>query len=79
MMMTPAERYREDPFFHSLVSMLYHEFERCDSGGAGLTPTEVRQAAAFAWQIYCERHAHPLLVRSPDQEPPDYGAQAGRR
>lgn len=62
MSMTPLERYKQDPTFATLVDMLVREFVRCDHSGAGLTPTEVRQAAALAWQIYQERHAHPLMI-----------------
>lgn len=62
--MEPAERYRRDPHFHYLVDVLYREFERCDHGGAGLTPTEVREASALAWQRYAERHV-PVFSLSP--------------
>jgi hypothetical protein len=65
--MTPAERARSDPHFARLVTMFAHEFENCDQAGAGLTPSEIREASAYAWQLYIERHPHPLhpLLRMP--------------
>lgn len=68
MSLTAAERYQHDPFFRQLTDMLYYQFERCDQGGAGLTPTEVREACALAWQRYRERHISSLMVpRGPDR------------
>ena len=60
-MRTPAERYKEDPVFYALVSTFYREFVRADASGAGLTPTEVREASSFAWQMYAERNVMPRI------------------
>lgn len=65
--MTLAERYQSDPYFHRLVDMLVHEFGMSTLSGAGLTPTEVREAAGFAWQIYAERNPHPLMIARPGE------------
>jgi hypothetical protein len=58
------DRYKEDPVFHYLVSMFYREYQKIDQyGGAGLTPSEIRVAAGYAWQMYAERHFVPSFVR----------------
>lgn len=64
-MRTPAERLETDPYFARLVLMLHAEFEKCDQSGAGLTPTEVRDACSLAWQMYYERHQRELMIIAP--------------
>lgn len=59
--MTPMERYRSDPYFHQIVDMFIRQFETSTGSGAGITPTEVRDAAGLAWQIYYERHSSPMI------------------
>lgn len=61
--MTAAERYRQDPTFHMLVDQLGLLFEKHCGSGAGITPTEIREAAGLAWQLYAERHALPVFIR----------------
>lgn len=67
--MTPQERYRQDPLFASLVQMFYHVFASYCGTGAGVTPTEIREASGLAWQQYAERHAQPIMVLPPPKEP----------
>ena len=61
-MRTPVERYQTDPVFHHLVQVYVREFQKADSTGAGLTPTEIREASSLAWQLYLERHALPAMI-----------------
>ena len=62
--MIAADRYHNDPYFHTLVQMFYREYVKVGQfGGAGLTPTEVREASGLAWQMYVERHALPMLIK----------------
>ena len=68
-MMTPLERYHTDPYFRMLVTMFRIEFEKCDASGAGLTPTEVREASSFAWQQYAERTMKPsVFITKPEPD-----------
>ena len=55
--MTPAERAVADPHFHMLVRFFYDAFEQHCGSGAGFTPTEIREASGYAWQLYTERHS----------------------
>ena len=64
-MRTARERYESDPHFRMLVSVFYREFSNFNASGAGLTPSEIREASGFAWQMYMERHPSPLLVEPP--------------
>lgn len=67
-MQTPLERYRADPVFRQLVDMFRNMFEtHCHATGAGLTPTEVREASGLAFQIYMERHGHPIMIMPPNE------------
>jgi hypothetical protein len=50
-MMSPRERYQNDPLFHALVNALYAEITKGD-----FTPTEIRQAALLAHIKYNETH-----------------------
>src|SRR4051812_45974744 len=59
-MMTPHERYLNDPLFHRLVELLYLELQN-----GALTPTEIREAAVLA-QIRYEQERPRLL---PKDEP----------
>ncbi len=61
-MMTPKERMATDPVFHALVKTMYDLFENYCTSGAGITPSEIREASGFAWQIYAEHNAMPWLV-----------------
>lgn len=60
--MGPAERYKNDPVFHQLVHSFYAMFEDYCGSGAGITPSEIREASGYAWQRYIERHPFPILV-----------------
>lgn len=64
MTMTPAERAKVDPTFHFLVRSFYDMFERQCGSGAGVTPSEIREASGYAWQLYAERHP-PSIVLDP--------------
>jgi hypothetical protein len=59
--MDPQERYLADPHFHRLVDLLVLEFRQSVNSGAGFTPSEIREAAGLAWQIYMERHVQPSI------------------
>jgi hypothetical protein len=48
---TLAERYRDDPVFHSLVDMMSAAIEQ-----GQFTPMEAREAAMFAQLLYEDRH-----------------------
>lgn len=66
-MMTPQERLRTDPVFSMLVRQFTLLFEAHCGSGAGITPSEIREASGLAWQIYLERHALPIpLIRRPN-------------
>ena len=66
-MMTAAERCQSDPYFSMLVKMFYGLFQEHNGSGAGITPSEIREASGYAWQLYIERHAQPLMIiREPD-------------
>lgn len=54
--MEPAERYKRDPIFAAMVQAFLDMFQRYHGSGAGITPTEVREASGLAWQIYLERY-----------------------
>lgn len=68
-MMTPQERVRVDPVFAVLVRSMHDLFERHCGTGAGITPSEVREASGLAWQMYAERHVEPLLVLDERRRP----------
>jgi len=70
-MMTPKERMQSDPNFHFLVRHFYNLYEHHCGSGAGITPSEIREASGYAWQLYVERHPSPLVV--PWQEGLDGG------
>lgn len=65
-MMTPRERYLADPHFHLLVDLFIGIFEEHCGSGAGVTPTEIREASGLAWQSYVERHPSPLFLHQED-------------
>jgi hypothetical protein len=60
------ERYKNDPTFHALVQMFLHLFESQLGSGAGVTPSEIRDASGLAWQLYHERHVDPIWIRPPN-------------
>lgn len=76
-MLTPLERYHSDPLFHRLVRVLYREFADGAEmqSGAGLTPSEVREACSLAWQFYSdfnfytERNPGSPLAGPPPPDP----------
>jgi hypothetical protein len=59
-MRTPQERMKEDPVFAALVHSFFDMFARHCGSGAGITPSEVREASGLAWQMYIERHPEPI-------------------
>lgn len=61
-MRTPLDRFHSDPVFATLVRVFLREFESQDKAGAGLTPSEVREASSLAWQFYLERNAYPIVA-----------------
>lgn len=61
-MRTPQERLKSDPVFAALVQQFTYLFAHHCGSGAGLTPSEIREASGLAWQIYMERHPNPILV-----------------
>ena len=64
--MTSFLRYQTDATFHALVNMFVNLFEHHCGSGAGVTPSEVREASGLAWQIYSERHGDwPRAYPSP--------------
>jgi hypothetical protein len=65
--MTPLERYKTDATFAALVRNFYDMFQHHCGTGAGITPSEVREASGLAWQMYVERNA----VGIPVIKPPD--------
>ena len=50
-MMTPKEKYLNDPVYHNLVSLLESAIRRAE-----LAPSEVREAAMYACIRYEESH-----------------------
>lgn len=65
--MTAAERMKTDPLFHALVRQMYALFvEHCGSG-AGFTPSEIREASGYAWQMYAERNLMPSMLVRPEE------------
>lgn len=67
-MMTAAERAETDPVFRMLVHAFYDMFASHCGTGAGLTPSEVREASGYAWQMYVERHSQPIpILVDPDK------------
>lgn len=64
---TPRERMDTDPVFRTLVYSFYSMFEQHCGSGAGITPSEIREASGYAWQMYLERHSIPIpIVRGDD-------------
>ena len=53
--MQARERYLNDPVFHALVQTMLKVFEAHCGSGAGITPSEIREASGLAWQMYYER------------------------
>lgn len=66
---------RTDPVFAALVHSFHAMFEQHCGTGAGITPSEVREASGLAWQLYIERHPYPIPW-NPDWVP-DYRAPRG--
>ena len=50
-LLTKEERYKNDPYFRTLVDTLVAQIEQMQT-----TPTEIREAAMFAQFIYETRH-----------------------
>jgi hypothetical protein len=61
--MSARNRMHNDPVFATLVKSMYDIFETTCGTGAGVTPTEIREASGLAWQIYVERHAEPITFK----------------
>lgn len=57
-MISVKERYERDPVFRALVQSFFHMYE---NHADGMTPSEIREAAGFAWQMYYERNAYPII------------------
>lgn len=60
------ERYLRDPIFHALVATLYAHLERGHAEGMAFTPTELREAAVLAAEMWEERHVRPIMVERLD-------------
>ena len=58
--MSTRERFKTDPLFATLVTSFRQMFEQYCGSGAGITPTEIREASGLAWQIYAETHPAPI-------------------
>lgn len=65
-MKTPAERYRQDPYFYNIVNLLRAELARGD-----FTPSELREAVILAATMHEMEHVRPLF-------PPNKGAIDGK-
>ena len=61
-MKTAEERFRTDPLFAAIVNQMYAMFNEYCGSGAGITPSEIREASGFAWQMYAERNIAPIPV-----------------
>jgi hypothetical protein len=57
--LSPEERYRYDPIFRQLVSMLYSFLGQ---GSDSFTPTELREAVILAASMYDETYIRPILM-----------------
>lgn len=69
-MKTVQERVKEDSVFAAMVHSFYDMFNRYCGTGAGITPSEVREASGYAWQLYMERHPSPsYIIREPFDNP----------
>jgi hypothetical protein len=55
-MMSPRERYANDPVFHKLVDTMIGAIMQCQ-----YTPSEMRDAALFASIRYEETHVRPRI------------------
>jgi hypothetical protein len=62
------ERYLKDPLFSALVASFLHIFETQCGTGAGVTPSEIREASGYAWQLYHERRVDPIWLHDPRQD-----------
>lgn len=60
--MDARERFRTDPMFRALVMACLGLFESHLGSGAGVTPSEIREASGLAWQLYHERHVSPIFM-----------------
>lgn len=58
-MRSPKERMETDPVFRTMVQNFLQMYNMT---AEGITPSEIREAAGFAWQIYYERNVHPTLM-----------------
>jgi hypothetical protein len=56
-MMSPDERYYNDPIFQRLVDSIYMQIRE-----GSFTPTELREAAMLASIRYSERNLSPKMV-----------------
>jgi len=56
-MMTPRERYQNDPEFHTLVDTIFMTIERCQ-----YTPTELREAVMLAAIMHEEKCPFPKMT-----------------
>lgn len=54
-MMSPQERYERDPMFKQMVDIMESVIAQ-----AGMTPTEIREAAVLACIHYEMRHPSPV-------------------
>lgn len=59
-MMTPQERLKNDPVFSALVQQFIYTYSHFHNTGAGITPSEIREASGLAWQIYMDRAGFDL-------------------
>lgn len=59
-MMTPKERYQNDPVFRQLVEVLRHYLE--ENACRQYTPTELREAVMLAASMYEFTHIRPIVM-----------------
>ena len=59
--MTPDERFRNDPAFHTLVMVMYNQLREFN-----YSATEMREAAMLACQLHDSRVVKPLLNLVPE-------------
>ena len=63
MRISTYDRYQQDPIFNGVVDTLYMMLETDNNySGRQYTPTEMREAAMLACEMYEARHIRPILI-----------------
>jgi hypothetical protein len=89
-MMSPKDRYRNDPVFRNLVDVMQSLLE--DNACRQYTPTELREAVMLAASMYECRNIQPILIQDGEISyelsheasarkialPPIFGPRSGR-